>query len=383
MQHYVGQHKLNFNREISHSGSAFEMGFEQGKRFAKSIKEGWEILKNFGGIIAAKPPFIPTPIFLLAAGIYARWFLSPTMETFPDFSERFLGILKGANISQWKLALLHLIEVIGSDAARQLMGCSSIAVVPPKSDEPILAKNFDFVNEFQPFGIMRINMPRWDIPGAEFTLSAIAGSHTGMNKEGLAITYNYGYSREKAVREILLTAKVQQIIQKCRTVDEAMKYFSRKPHSSAGIITIMDASGKCYAVEISPQYAAIVEPKDGFLVNANLYAHPAMQRRMIPLGAKFGEKAPQNIRGKKIQYDNIMRTKRLQKLMESYDKIDIEVIKKILADHGEDNKPDEDTICRHHDSFGTHLSVIMLPAQKKMLYLWGKPCSGEWKEFKL
>ncbi|MCD6595279.1 hypothetical protein J7L68_06365 [bacterium] len=371
-------------RIIELYGSAYEMGLAQGKELSEDILWGWETVYNYKPFRNIKPKYLPMNAFLFGAGIFTKKFLSSTFENFSDFKERFTGIADGADVPLWKLALIHYIEVAGADAARQIMGCSSIAVVPPRSDEPMLAKNFDFVDDFKNFNILRKSFTRWGYSSIEFTMAPLAGSHTGFNEAGLAITYNYGYSDEQPQKSSLLTAKIQDILQICETTRDAMNILRKKPNPSSGIISVVDSRGDAVAVELSPFGTGIVELKNSVIVNANLYQNPQMKERLIPFDAVYGEKAPSKMRGKNIQETNIIRTKRLNELLDKYDKIDIEILKKILADHGEKNIPCENTICRHHENFSTNISAILMPASKKMLFHWGQPCEAKsWDEIRL
>ena len=371
-------------RAIEFYGSAYEMGLAQGKSLKENILSGWETIYNYKPILNVKPKFIPMGAFLFGAGIWARNFLASTFENFPDFKERFTGIADGSGLSFNKLALIHYIEVAGADSARQIMGCSSLVVLPPRSEEPMLAKNFDFLNDFKNFNILRKSFTRWGLSSIEFTMTPLAGSHTGFNEAGLSITYNYGYSNEPPQKSTLLTARVQEILQTSETVKDAINILRKKPNPSNGIISVVDKNGDAAAVELSPFGTGIVEPKDFVIANANLYQNPQMKKRLIPFDAVYGDKAPEKIRGKNIQETNIIRTDRLYELLDRYEKIDIDIMKKILADHGSENIPSENTICRHHENFSTHISAIMLPKSKKMLFHWGHPCEAKsWDEIQL
>ncbi len=369
---------------ITLTGAPAERGFAQGQMLREEIFRGWETLKNYGPFRGAKPWFLPMSVFMRAAAVWAKKQLALTFETFPHFAEFFRGIAEGARIPEWKLALIHFVEIAGSDAARQLMGCSSVAVVPPRSDEPILAKNFDFINDFLDFDILRKNLKLSGFASVEFTMAPIAGSHTGFNESGVALTYNYGYSRERPRKGTLFTARVQEVLDVADSVERAVRIIRRKPNPEHGIITIVDREGNAAAVELSPLGTAVVEPTDGVIYNANLYHHPSMRERLIPLDAVYGPRAPKYLRGVKIQETNVIRTERLRYLLSQHKKIDVEVLKKIMGDHGENGIPSENTICRHHESFSTHLSAIILPKSRKMYYKWGTVCSpGEWEEISL
>ena len=369
---------------ITIHGDPTERGFAQGQILREKIWRGWSTLENYGPLRRVKPPLIPMRMFLNLAGLWAKRQLAPTFAAFPHFAAFFEGISEGAAISPLKLALIHYVEIAGSDAARQLMGCSSVAVVPPRSDEPILAKNFDFINDFLDFNILRKNLKVSGFASVEFTMAPMASSHTGFNEAGVALTYNYGYSKEPPQKGTLFTARVQEVLDTADNLDSAIRILRRKPNPEHGIITVVDANGNAAAVELSPLGSAVVEPTDGVIFNANLYHHPSMQSRLIPFDAVYGEKAPEYMRGAKIQETNIIRTKRLEYLLSQHEKIDVETIKKIMGDHGEDGVPSENTICRHHEHFSTNLSAIILPKSRKMYYKWGTVCSpGEWEEISL
>ncbi len=361
-------------------GGAYELGVMQGSYLANQILSSWSALLEFGAMHVKCPRWMPKALFARTLGFKAQSELRRTFEQFPEFYERFRGIAEGCGISFWKLALLHYTEALGADAPRLLMGCTSIAVVPPRSDEPILAKNFDFVAEFEQFNILRKSLVRFGYSSVELTLAPLAGSHTGFNEAGLAVTYNYGVSREKPRRAPLITARVQDVLQHCALVQEAVPILRRKPNIASGIVTIIDAEGNCAAVELSPDGTALVEPRDGVIANANLFQNRAMQRRMIPFDAVYGEDAPEGLRGSLIQKTNIVRTRRLETLLARERKITVELLKRILADHGEQNEPSADTICRHHESFGTQAATIILPKRRRIIYLLGKPCQAQWRE---
>jgi len=377
---------MKMGRIIEVRGSAHEMGITQGKLLHDDIHDGWHVARNCGAIRAAKPQVIPHWCFLFATGLWTKKNLAITFEKIPEFRARFEGITKGSGLPEWQLALIHYLEVVSADSARQMMGCSSIAVLPPKSDEPLLAKNFDFVDEFDKFGILRKSCPRLGFSSVEFTMSPLAGAHTGFNETGLAITYNYGYSRERPQKSSLLTARVQEVLHTCETVRDSINILRRKPNLSSGIITVIDRSGSAVSIELSPGKTAVIEPESErrFLINANLFHSDSMRGLMIPAEAVYGKKSPHSIQGTSIQKPNIMRTERLSKLLTRYNRIDVDILKKILCDHGEDGIPSENTICRHHDNYSTHISAIIMPKSLKMLYCWGSPCKAtQWHEIRL
>lgn len=77
------------------------------------------------------------------------------------------------------------------------------------------------------------------------------------------------------------------------------------------------------------------------------------------------------------------RKARIDQLLNPNPKISIEDLKRAFADH--DGYPQ--SICRHQNNQGPHgcwetvFSVIMLPAQRRMLVTRGTPCEHSWEEY--
>ncbi len=368
---------------IKVKGSDYQLGYQQGVNLKNSINKAWNALLDSPEFETVKPKFVPKNVIVFVGKLLSAWISKPTLSGFKFFRERVKGISDGSGIDIGKLLFMYFVELAGSDSARALMGCSSIAVIPPKSDEPILAKNFDFINSFRPFNIMRASIPDNGFSSLEFTFAPSAGSHTGMNEKGLALTYNYGFSMIRFAKAPLISAKIQYILQNCSSVDEAKNVLRNSKNSSSGIITIVDSDGKAVSVEVNPKESAVVTPFNGILVNANLFYAKSTRKYMVPFDAVYGEKAPESLRGKNIQYTNVARTRRLFYLINRHEKINVEILKTILADHGQENSPSGNTICRHHESFGTHLSIIMLPKRRILHYLFGHPCEGKWMTTKI
>lgn len=71
---------------------------------------------------------------------------------------------------------------------------------------------------------------------------------------------------------------VRYIVEKCRTVEEALQALRRLPISSSQTLTIADAQGKMVVVECNCEHMEVIEPEIGshFVAATNLFRHPHM-----------------------------------------------------------------------------------------------------------
>ena len=82
----------------------------------------------------------------------------------------------------------------------------------------------------------------------------------GMNQYGLAIglTFVYSYIRKRGLNAGMM---LRYVLEKCRTVDDAISELKKLPIASAQTFTIADASGKIVVVECTPKHLEVIYPK--------------------------------------------------------------------------------------------------------------------------
>ncbi len=368
-------------RTITLEGNDRERGIQQGEQTAHLLREGIEKLMNFSAFrdnipLWDKLPFMRGFLYKAAVGVGSRAFIRSIKTIYPQW-QKLKGISKGSKVPLKDLIFLNSIEILMIAS-----GCTAFAV---GGKEPVAGKNFDLFTDFSRLMIVRYEMPYGKLKNLNVSFAHMPGSHTGMNEKGLFITYNYGVSREKMGKEKpLISLLVQEILENYESVQEAIEYLERQDGFSNGAnLLMMDAEGDFAVVEITPSEMAVRRGPE-YVIASNHYLE--LEDYNIDPEAKYHPPAPKFLLGKNISHSNIARYERVKQLIESKlsrrKKFTLQDAKDILRDHGEKNRPDEDTVCRHYYTLGTMASIIALPKKKEIHILFGYPCQGEYTMFK-
>jgi len=393
------EYEGEFNKKIMNllkvKGSYYEMGLQQGEVYCGDIKDSFNKIIKSKPIKNLKPKFIPEFVFLktLKFFIYKKW-EKPIKILLPEYSERIKGIADGAKVSLSDLYVIQAIEVLADDVSSLIeypkqqisFGCSSLCVLQNvfRSPQIIVGKNFDYVSDFGPDSIVRISEPKNGYKSIEITYKQIAGSHDGMNEKGLVVLYNYGLSTEKVQTRIPITILVQQILERCSNVEEAITFIKSFRYPNGAILTLVDTTNHAVCVEITPEHIGYRKPQDGVLVATNFYLSEQVKNFDIPHYAVFKTKGvAKELQGKPVHQSSIQRYNRIVELIKKFAKINVEEVKQILKDHNGKFVGDDDSICRHGEWISTQVSMIFLPKQRKLLCSTGSPCSHEYVEFEL
>jgi len=86
----------------------------------------------------------------------------------------------------------------------------------------------------------------------------------------------------------------------------------------------------------------------------------------MPDDAVYSAQAPQFLRGRPLHDSAVKRRDRFKKLLERNEPLDITALAKIMADHGDDNEPEETTICTHSPYWATTASLQLFPKSRRM-----------------
>jgi predicted choloylglycine hydrolase len=375
-------------------GSYYEMGFQQGITFSSDIKNSFFRLVNSKPIKSLKPKFFPKFLFskILKYIVYKKW-EKPIKILLLEYSERIRGIADGAKVKLSDLYIIQAIEVLADDVSSLIeypkqisFGCSSICVLQNiiKSPQIIVGKNFDYISDFVSDNIVRISKPKNGYKSIEVTYKQIAGSHDGMNEKGLVVLYNYGLSTEKVQTRVPITILVQQILERCSNIDEAITFIKAFRYPNGAILTLVDTTNRAICVEITPEHIGYRKPQDGVLVATNFYLSDEVKNFDIPHNAVFKTKGvTKELQGKPVHQSSIQRYNRITELVKKFSRIGIEEIKHILKDHNSKVLGDDDSVCRHGEWISTQVSMIFLPKQRKFLYTIGYPCERQYIEFEL
>ena len=247
-------------------------------------------------------------------------------------------------------------------------GCStwSATGMATVDGHPILAKNRDFSLLHLPLQIVVRAEPE---QGYRYTYITSAGSPgvfvAGFNEEGLALVDTHVSSTD--VGPGLPTfALAMHILEELSTVRTAIDYLKTTPRLGRNNVLLADASGDTALFEIGNQHFAIRGAESDLLINTNHFTCD----EMIPC---YVDTYPAASRGNSLKrYDFLAR-----QLKQAHGSIDLSFTKEIMGYHSDGLS----SICRHptEEQTGSTISAsIFLPAQKRLFFCHGFPCSHEY-----
>ena len=103
----------------------------------------------------------------------------------------------------------------------------------------------------------------------------------GVNEYGLAVGLTFiPLKHVKAGFNVGILTRY--LLEKCKTVDEAIKCIKKLPIASGGTLTIADSSGNMAVVELSADEIEIISPKDNFVCAANIFTSDKMRKYNMP-----------------------------------------------------------------------------------------------------
>lgn len=371
----------------AYQGTHTEMGRRQGEEFAALIHGARDMLLNSDEFKLLKPRFIPSNLFLSIAqlGMWMKY-TAHIKQFYPRQFERLMGIARGAGARPEFVMLLQSFEVELNKVTYKTGGaCSAVGVrgTRAKDGEPIIIKNFDYPEKFQSLYITRLDAPAGRHRTLNVTAAPLPGNHDGINEHGLCISYNYGYGQDKPLVNVPITIAVQEALETCRTTKEAVDFLSRCKRCGGALLMICDPGGDLRAIEMSNTRAAERLPQHSVLINTNHYLTDELAAIDVPADAVYCGNVVAELRGQNCRESSEQRYTRALELLAEHDTLDDDALLSIFKDHGPDNTPGNNTICRHSDYFMTTCSVIFYPARRKLKVAYGQPCSAAFEEFSL
>ena len=368
------------------SGTHYEIGVQQGQAVRGLIHKALEQIPDFEGVNLMKPRLLPTFLFLALAKRRATKLLrNDIFEFYPKQAQRLRGIAEGAGIDIPTVLFMQSMELLKpTESDYRLQACTSLGFSPQRTTtaETIVAKNFDYGNEFALYHLTCQTKPPERYKTLGCTMAPLPGMLDGMNEHGLTVTYNLAYSTDKPKCFAPLSLALQEMLETCKNVDEAVKFITQaKQGGHDALLMLADAEGNIKTVEITSNHAATRETKDGQIINTNHYHTAEMQQYEIPHNAVYFDNVPKGLLGIRVHESSEQRLKRARKLLKDKTSVDENKIATILRDHGSDNRPSMLTICRHDEYASTLRSVIFYPNRKRIKVLYGSPCQNEYDEF--
>ncbi|MGB9727287.1 MAG: C45 family autoproteolytic acyltransferase/hydrolase [Nitrososphaeria archaeon] len=363
-------------------GDDYEMGVQYGKVLRDKIHKMLENLPDMGMIKAMRPKIVPKKWFVNTLKKDTEKLMkNDILKYYPRQCERLRGIAEGAGVELSMIMLMISLEASGFS----LGGCTSLGVSSRMmiEEEPVLAKNFDFPTEFTEYQVIIESRPDSGFGTLGCAIIPSPGVLDGLNEHGLAVSCNFAYSLDKPTCIIPLSITVQEMLENCRTVDEALEFLKSCERGGYGaIVTLIDSDSNIGVIELSPHNYSIREV-EGHAIVTNHYITEKMQRIELPKEVLYSKKAPPELSGKRVHESSEKRYARVECLLRKHDKIDETYIISIMKDHGEENRPSDLTICRHIPYHNTIRSTIMYPKKMVMKTAFGNPCEREYQKFTL
>ena len=384
------------------AGDHHEMGQAQGAACRGDLARLERVLLEVVGVApgGALAPLrhLGRPVTGAAGRIGQRLLSGDLTRLHPHHVERLRGIAEGAGLPFSRMFVGPLVELVLNRASyrRPPAGaCTAVAMsgARTRTGEALIAKTFDYPPASGALHLTRLSRPRavGRAASLEVTKAPLSGSHDGINQHGLAVTYNYGHFRGRAGARVSISVLIQEVLETCRTVDQAIARLRAHARSGGALIMLADADGTIASVELGPDTLAV--RRGDLLVHANHASTAELAARDVPKDAVFPRwMMPAALRGKRVQQSSERRHQRAEELCRGLGPgaADEDRLAEILADHGPaagadqgSGGGDDDTICRHGPYYATTCAVVLRPRSRSMRLRVGWPCGGGFSDLSL
>lgn len=373
-------------------GTPFEMGLAQGAALADKIAQVRKLLPQLEAFRLQQPPWMPYGLFAWLAERRATQMVGRSVaRSYPEFGQRLLGISHGSGASTGLLCLVNALEPLLASVDRctvipPIGGCSAVAVRGSRSasGQPMLVRNFDYLPLVQPIYALRRSEPQNGFASLDFIGAPLAGTVDGMNEHGLAITYDYAFAVDKPAEPAPpISFAISQALTRCMTVEQAAEFIAAQPRWGAGLLMLADATGDIGSLELSSTCAQMRRPAAGedIIFHTNAYSTGPLCQVQVDQRAVFDERAPATLRGRNVLRSSQSRNARFADLISRCERLGLDELGEIMADHGPTNSPSHETICVHSDYWFTTACLQMLPASRTLRVSYSSACQATFAEF--
>ena len=366
-------------------GSHFEIGSQQGQ--CEVTRKCLEHIPEYDMLRRMKPRYIPTSLFLFLAKRRASNLLkSDVFEYYPKQAQRLRGIADGAGTDVSTILFGQSMELLltVSKSSYQVPACTSISFKPQitREEELIVAKNFDYPNELKPYHLTCHTKPEEGYQTLGCTVGPLPGILEGMNEHGLTVTYNLAYSTEIPKYYVPLSMVLQEMLETCKNTREAIEFMVESKRAGGALLTIADPEGDVITVDTSHNHLGVKDHSgEPIVIATNHYLTLDMQKYEVPRNAVYSQTLSKGLVGVRVHESSEQRMLRVKNLLKDEERIDEQVIKRILSDHGENDEPSNLTPCQHGEFLSTTRSMILYPERRVIKVLYGNPCKNEYVEF--
>ncbi|PIQ24355.1 hypothetical protein COW36_24190 [bacterium (Candidatus Blackallbacteria) CG17_big_fil_post_rev_8_21_14_2_50_48_46] len=368
-------------------GTPFERGKTQGKELQRSLGLCFNAFFQSETFGLLKPRWLPQNWAVSLASWQARrQFLPFLRKAYPAYLEQMEGLAAGSGLPLNRFAFVCAAEILLASVDFQLGACSSLAIPAAFSatEEPVLVKNFDYPFFLRTSNLVRKTVPSEGFASLDLTLMPLTGCHTGLNQAGVAITYNYGYGQTQPEDWIPISIRVQEALRTCETARQAVDFFKDGKQAGGAIMTILDAQGEMFLLEISSGVVEFKQVQQNLLIATNHYQTSGLVPHDIPVNAYYShKKSVPELAGKRVHESSEARFDRLYELTGTRIQFHEEDLKAYLSDHHRLGIGNDNTLCRHGDYFETTCSVVIKPRSGEIQVSLGNPCEESYQTYRL
>ena len=374
-------------------GSTTERGRAQGEAMAEMIRESAEAIHQLEAFALQSPWWLPYRAFVKLADWKAERALRTGLSAeLPEVWERLIAMSRGSGVSLRRLALLNALEPVLSDLSACVTGleagCSAVAVGADRSGGhgPILAHNFDYLPLVQRFYCIRDERPAFGLRSLQFSMAPMAGLVDGINETGLAVTFNYAYTTDKARPAPTISMRLGEVLERCRTVEDACDYLTRTSRWGSGLIMLADADGATASLELTPTRHCIRSgARQSIITHANRVCGEPTSRVQLGMNAVYGKRSPRVLRGQRVHLSSESREQTLRGIELNGElngaMLDPETLANRMADHGPSDSPSGLTLCMHSDYWHTTACIQLLPEARQLRISYSTACQAQYMDF--
>jgi isopenicillin-N N-acyltransferase like protein len=193
-------------------------------------------------------------IALGAAGLF-----EPTLA--PEHLDEVRALAAGTEIEPRQMLLAQCFLDLSP-----MVACSTITLPAAASPDGVarFGRNLDFPS----FGVadkasvVLVYRPKDHYAFASIAWPGMVGVLTGMNEHGLTLANMEVRRGPRVPTAMPYTLLYRSVLERCRTVDEAIEFLRATPRQSANNLMLMDASGTRAVVEIRPDAVAVRRADD-------------------------------------------------------------------------------------------------------------------------
>ena len=230
-------------------GTGYEMGLDHGRTLATN---------GF-----ALPPASPEKIR------FANECEAIVQELAPELLAELRGVAQAANLDEQLLKAFVL--TLGEGP-----GCSVVAIAGrhTANGKPLFGRNFDFADWDGPYQQLYRTYPTNGFASLGGT-DVLIGREDGVNEAGLVMAQTHVAGHD-AKPGVLFSLVGRMVLDRCRSVEEAVALLEQVPHVRANNWLLMDAHDTIAVVETSPKQVAATYAESGFAVATNHFRQPTM-----------------------------------------------------------------------------------------------------------